>query len=99
MEKMLNKKARKRLLSQASAWRESGLSKAAYSKKIGISESKLSYWLGQYKKEGSGEFVELPSVTLAEPPPKIYEVKYPSGLVLKVSGVPLKELLKAVKDA
>jgi hypothetical protein len=72
-------------------WEESGETRESFCKRHQINMGKFSYWRGQYLAEGQteeGEFIAMaPAIDSG------MEIRYPNGVVLKVSGkTPLGEL-------
>ena len=105
---MLSEKERKRRLNLAKGWYRSGLSKAKYSEKIGMTVATFDYWLKRYRKsergqaggkeEGKGSFIELPGKE-QQVPSRFCEVRFPNGVELKLDFSDLGELIKLLKDA
>ena len=79
-------------MSKESEWREivnrfesSGLSQREFSEREGLIKSRLSYWVGKFKKSDSEpSFVELPSVKPGAFESSMMEFTFPSGLILKI---------------
>lgn len=97
---------RKKRFAQVEVWENSGLSKKAYCKQIGVREDSFSYWYKQYLKEGlelsqkssnlSEGFIRLPQ--LESQADLSHEVSFPNGIVLRINSELSLSLLKMLKD-
>ena len=96
---MLSKKEQKRRLNLVAAWYRSGLSKAKYSEKVGMTVATFDYWLSKYKKQSNGSFVELVEPDQQQTQSRFCEVRFPNGVELKLDFSDLGELIKLLKDA